>query len=91
MSSDDLEIHQPADTPRRKQCLPVIGSLGDDPDGILQQNRSIPRGRSLPSLLDVSSYQNNEDDADFSPGDDTDAINHREEQKPFIKVVVEQK
>lgn len=90
MSAEDLEIHQPVDTPGKNQYLPLKGSLGDGLYSILKRGNGILRGRSLPSLMDVSSYPNEEDDADYSPEDDVDATNHKEQEKAFIEVVMEQ-
>lgn len=90
MSVEDLEIHQPADTPAKKQYLPLQGSLGDGIDRLLHRGKGILRGGSLPSLLDVLSHSNEEDDADASPDDDVNATNHKEHDKAFIKIVVEQ-
>ncbi|XP_036938625.1 bestrophin-4 [Acanthopagrus latus] len=87
MSAEDLEIHQPADIPGKKQYLPLKGSLGDGLNGLLQRGKGILRGGSLPSLMDVSSHPNEEDDADAE--DDTDANNCDEQEKAFIQVVVE--
>lgn len=89
MSAEDLEIHQPGDDPQREQYLPLKGSLGDGLNGLLQRGKGALRGGSLPSLLDISSYPNVEDDTDASPEDDN-ASNHKEQEKAFIKVVVEQ-
>ncbi len=89
MSVEDLEIHQPADTPGKKQYLPFKGSLSDGLDSLLQRGKGILRGGSLPSLMDVSSHQNEEDDADASPEGDVNAANHNEQEEALIKVVVE--
>lgn len=87
MSAEDLEIHQPADIPGKKQYLPLKGSLGDGLNGLLQRGKGILRGGSLPSLMDVLSHPNEEDDADAE--DDIDANNCDEQEKAFIQVVVE--
>ncbi|GLD50780.1 bestrophin-4 isoform X1 [Lates japonicus] len=67
MSAEDLEIHQPADTPVKKQYLALKGCLGDSLDGLLQRGKGILRGGSLPSLLDVTSHPNEEEHVDVSP------------------------
>lgn len=90
MSAEDLEIHQPVDTPGKNQYLPLKASLGDGLYSILQRGDGILRGRSLPSLIDVSSHPNEEDGADYTPEDDVDATNHKEQEQALIKVVVEQ-
>lgn len=87
MSAEDLEIHQPVDTPGKKQYLPLKGSLGDGLNGLLQRGKGILRGGSLPSLVDVSSHPNEEDDADAE--DNIDVNNCDEQEKAFIQVVVE--
>lgn len=84
MSAEDLEIHQPADTPGKRPLK------GDGLYSILHRGNGILRGRSLPSLMDVSSHPNEEDDADYSPEDDINATNHKEQGKAFIQVAVEQ-
>lgn len=81
MSVEDLEIHQPGDSPGKKQYLPLRASLGDGPDSVLQRGKGILRGGSLPSLVDVSAHPNEEDEV-------TNATNHKEQT--FINVVVEQ-
>ncbi|CAB1448577.1 unnamed protein product [Pleuronectes platessa] len=63
MSAEDLEIHQPADTPVKKQYLLLKGSQADGADGFLQRAKG-NRGGSLPSLVDVSSQPNEEEDVD---------------------------
>lgn len=89
MSAEDLEIHQPADAPGKKQYFPLKVSLGDGLDSLLQRGKGILRGGSLPSLMDVSSHPNEEDDADASAEGDVNATNHREQEKALIKVAVE--
>ncbi|XP_049889159.1 bestrophin-4 [Epinephelus moara] len=93
MSAEDLEIHQPADTPGKKQYLPLRGSLGDGLDSLLQRGKGILRGVSLPSLMDVSPmvspHPNEEDDSDTSPEGDTNTSNHKEHENALIKVAVE--
>lgn len=77
MSAEDLEIHQPAD--------PLKGS---GMYSILHGGNGILRGRSLPSLLEVLSHPNEEGD-DYSPEDDINATNHKEQERAFIQVAVE--
>ncbi|TKS79446.1 Bestrophin-4 Vitelliform macular dystrophy 2-like protein 2 [Collichthys lucidus] len=84
MSVEDLEIHQPGDSPGKKQYLPLRASLGDGLDSLLQRGKGILRGGSLPSLVDVSAHPNEEDDTE----DEVNASNHKEQT--FINVVVEQ-
>nr|XP_019964939.1 PREDICTED: bestrophin-4 [Paralichthys olivaceus] len=88
MSAEDLEIHQPADTPVKKQYLPLKGSQGDGPDGFLQRGKGI-HGGSLPSLMDVPSQPNEEEDVDALPEGDVGANNYREQEMSLIKVAVE--
>uniref|UniRef100_A0A4W6BR82 Bestrophin homolog n=1 Tax=Lates calcarifer TaxID=8187 RepID=A0A4W6BR82_LATCA len=90
MSAEDLEIHQPADTPVKKQYLALKGSLGDSLDGLLQRGKGILRGGSLPSLLDVTSHPNEEEHVDVSPQADTSATNLKEQEKTLIQITVEQ-
>lgn len=85
MSAEDLEITQAADTPGEKQCFPLKGSLGDGLDSLLQRGKGILRGGSLPSMMDVLSHPNEEDDAEG----DINATNHKEQEKALIKVAVE--
>lgn len=86
---EDLEIHQPADSPGKKQYLPLKGTLADGLDSLLQRGKGILRGGSLPSLVDVSSHLNDEDDADTSPEGDVIATNHNEQEKALITIAVE--
>ena len=88
MSMEDLEIHQPADAPGKKQYFPLMGSLGNGLDSLLQRGKGILRGRSLPSLMDVLSHPDEENNV--SPEDNISVTNHKEQEKAFIKVVVEQ-
>lgn len=90
MSAEDLEIHQPADTPVKKPYLALKGSLGDSLDGLLQRGKGILRGGSLPSLLDVTSHPNEEEHVDVSPQADTSATNLKEQEKTLIQITVEQ-
>lgn len=89
MSAEDLEIHQPADTPVRKQYSPLKGSLGDGLDSFLQRGKGILRGGSLPSLMDISSHPNEEEETDVSPEGNISVTNHKEQKKTLIKVAVE--
>ncbi|KAM7400188.1 hypothetical protein PAMA_004740 [Pampus argenteus] len=89
MSVEDLEIHQPADTSVRMQYFPLNGSLGDGLDRLLQRGKGNLRGRSLPSLIDVSSQPDEDEDVDASPDGDSNSSNHKEQEKTIIKVVVE--
>ena len=84
---EDLEIHQPADAPGKKQYFPLKGSLGDGLDSLLQRGKGILRGRSLPSLMDVLSHPDEENNVSE---DNISVTNHKEQEKAFIKVVVEQ-
>ncbi|KAF0046646.1 hypothetical protein F2P81_000279 [Scophthalmus maximus] len=87
MSAEDLEIHRPADAPVKKQYLPLKGSLGD---GLLQRGKGILRGGSLPSLIDISSHPNAEEDVDaVPPAGDIGAASSREQEMTLIKVAVE--
>lgn len=90
MSTEDLEIHQPKDTSGKKQYLSLKGSMDHGLDCILQRGNGVLQGRSLPSLVDVSSQLNEEDDGDYAPEDDITATNHKDEEKEFTKVRVEQ-
>ncbi|KAG8013840.1 Bestrophin-4 [Nibea albiflora] len=83
MSVEDLEIHQPGDSPGKKQYLPLRASLGDGLDSLLQRGKGILRGGSLPSLVDASAHPNEEDDAE----DEVDPTNHKEQTS--INIVVE--
>lgn len=85
MSAEDLEIHQLSDTDERKQFLPLKGSPVDG----LRRGEGILRGGSLPSLMDVSSHPNREEDADVSTEEEISVTNHKEQEKTFIKVTVE--
>lgn len=77
MSVEDLE---PADPPGNAKCLTLMGSQGHGLCSMLQ--------KSLSSLTDLTSYPNEEDDANHSK-DGIDAIK-QEQEEAFIKVVVEQ-
>lgn len=85
MSVEDLE---PADPPGNAKCLTLKGSQGQGLCSMLQKRNGILRGKSLPSLMDLTSYPNEEDDANRSE-DAIDAIK-QEQEETFIKVVVEQ-
>lgn len=82
MSVEDLE---PADPPGNARCLTL---KGQGLCSVLQKRNGILRGKSLPSLMDLTSYPNEEDDANRSE-DAIDAIK-QEQEEAFIKVVVEQ-
>ncbi len=84
MSAEDLEIHQAADTPQKEQWFPLKGSLADGLSSRLQRGEGVLRGGSLPSLLDVLSHPNEEEDIDSSSVDDIPASNHKEQEKTFI-------
>ncbi|XP_035025483.1 bestrophin-4 [Hippoglossus stenolepis] len=88
MSAEDLEIHQPADTPVKKQYLPLKGFQGDGADGFLQRAKG-NRGGSLPSLVDVSSQPNEEEDVDVPLEGDVSANDFTEQEMLLIKVAVE--
>lgn len=88
MSAEDLEIHQPADT-SVKEYIPLKGSLSDGLDRLLQRGQGILRGSSLPSLVDVSSRLNEDENIAASPEEDFNTSNHKGYEKTMIKVVVE--
>lgn len=85
MCSEDLEIHQTADTDEGKQFLPLKDSLVHG----LQRGEGILHGGSLPSLMNVSSQQNGKEDVDVSTKEDISTTNHKEQEKTFIKVAVD--
>lgn len=84
MSTEALEIHQPTDALGNKQYLPFNGSVGDGLHGFLPREKSVLRGGSLPSLVDVSSQLDEDDD------EDTFNYTNNHEGNAFIKVIVEQ-
>ena len=88
MSAEDLEVHQPADTPGQKQCLTLKGSQGDGAHGFLQRAKG-NRGGSLPSLVDVSSQPNEEEEVDVPFEGDVSANNFTEQEMTLIRVAVE--
>ncbi|XP_058495517.1 bestrophin-4 [Solea solea] len=85
MSAEDLEIHQPADRPVKKQYLSVNGSEGEGLDDLLQRGK----GMSLPSLLEISSYPNEKEHGNISPEENTSATNNQEQEMTLIQVPVE--
>lgn len=80
MSTEDLEIHLPADTPGKVQ--------GNDVSSILQSGNGIQQGRS-PSLLEISSPSKDEEDGDYSPEDVTNAFSLKDLETTLIRVPVE--
>lgn len=54
MSTEDLEIHLPADTPGEVK--------GNGVSSILQSGNGIQQGRRIPSLLEISSPSKDEDE-----------------------------
>ncbi|KAM3603916.1 uncharacterized protein V6R79_004014 [Siganus canaliculatus] len=88
MSMEDLEIHQPTDTSGKKPYSPVKRSFSDGLNSLLQRGQGFLPDGSLPSLADISSHPSEEDDDDAV--NDNTATNQKEQNEPFIKVVVEQ-
>lgn len=85
MSSDDLEIHQLADSDEIKQFLPLKDSMVHG----LQRGEVILHGGSLSSLMNVSSQPNEDEDVDVSTKEDISTTNHKEQEKTFINVAVD--
>lgn len=54
MSTEDLEIHLPADTPGKVQ--------GNGVSSILQSDNGIQQGRRIPPLLEISSPSKDENE-----------------------------
>lgn len=81
MSTEDLEIHLPADTPGKVQ--------GNDVSSILLSGNGIQQGRRSPSLLEISSPSNDEEDGDYSPEDVTNASSLKDLETALIRVPVE--
>lgn len=78
MSTEDLEIHLPADTPGKVQ--------GNDVSSILLSGNGIKQGQRSPSLLEISSPSNDEEDGDYSPEDVTNASSLKDLEMALIRV-----
>ncbi|KAK2895960.1 hypothetical protein Q8A73_015448 [Channa argus] len=81
MSAEDLEIHQPADTAEKKQFLPL---KDNGLDSLLQRGKGVLRVGSLPSLMNISSHPNGEED-----GEEDISATSREQKKTLINVAVD--
>lgn len=81
MSTEDLEIHLPVDTPGKVQ--------GNDVSSILLSGNGIKQGQRSPSLLEISSPSNDEEDGDYSPEDVTNASSLKDLEMALIRVPVE--
>lgn len=81
MSTEDLEIHLPADTPGQVQ--------GNDVSSILLSGNGIQQGRRSPSLLEISSPSKDEEDGDYSPEDVTNASRLKDLETALIRVPTE--
>lgn len=83
MSAEDLEIQ----SPRKKNNLPLNGSIANSVDLTLHQENAVLRGRSLPTLLNAPLHLD-VDNVGVSESD-TDATNCKDEEKTLVEVVME--
>lgn len=81
MSTEDLEIHLPADTTGNVQ--------GNGLTSILKTSNGTHHGRKIPSLVQISSPFKDEEDGDYSPDDVTDVSRVKDLETALIRVPVE--
>lgn len=82
MSTEDLEIHLPADTPGTVQ--------GNGLSSILQAANGTYHGRRVASLVQISSPSDeDEEDVDYSPDDVTNVSRVNDLEMALIRVPVE--
>lgn len=80
-STEDLEIHRPADTTGNVQ--------GNGLSSILKSSNGTHHERRIPSLVQISSPSNNEEDCDYSPEDVTNVSREKDLETALIRVPVE--
>lgn len=80
-STEDLEIHWPADTTGNVQ--------GNGLSSILKSSNGTHHGRRIPSLEQITSPSNNEEDGDYSPEDVTNVSCEKDLETALIRVPVE--
>lgn len=81
MSTEDLEIHLPADATGNAQ--------GNSPSSILKTSNGTHHGRRIPSLVLISSPSKDEEDGDYSPDDVTNVSRAKDLETALIRVPVE--
>lgn len=81
MSTEDLEIHLPVDTPEKVQ--------GKGVSSILQTGNGIRQGRRITSPVEISPPSKDEEDGDFSPENVTNASSLKDLETALIRVPVE--
>ncbi|XP_033838137.1 bestrophin-2 [Periophthalmus magnuspinnatus] len=81
MSAEDLETY-PVDADGKTHYVSPRGSLGDGLTQFVQKTKGILRGASLPSLLDISSNQEEHNG--------TDLINHKPETDRLVTIEITQ-
>lgn len=81
MSAEDFEIHHPPD---------VSGKVkGNGRSSLLQTGNGIQQGRRIPSLGEICSPSEDDQDGNYSPGDVTNTSSLKELETALIRVPVE--